>query len=281
MSDTPALESHPKPDIEDEDEVEASRAPLLDHLIELRKRLILCMVFLLVGAGICFAFRAELYTFLVAPMVNVAQVEMSEIQFRLIYTAPLEVFFAYLSLSLFGGFLVAFPLIAWQVYAFIAPGLYKNERMAVLPFMAATPVLFGLGAAFVYYVMLPLLSRFALSFAQPEAAGVAQIDPQIKVSEYLSLVMKLIIAFGVCFQLPVVLSLMGRAGMVGAESLRSGRKYAVVGILAVAMLMTPPDVFSQVLLTVPVYILYELSIFIVAGFEKKLAAEEAEREGET
>ena len=279
MSDTPALESQPKPDLEDDDEVESSRAPLLEHLIELRKRLIWCMVFLIAGAGVCFAFRQDLYTFLVAPMVNVAQVERSEIAFKLIYTAPLEVFFAYLSLSLFGGFMIAFPLIAWQVYAFIAPGLYKNERMAVLPFMAATPVLFAAGAAFVYYVMMPLLSRFALSFAQPEAEGVAQIDPQIKVSEYLSLVMKLIIAFGVCFQLPVVLSLMGRAGMVGADSLRKGRKYAVVGILAVAMLMTPPDVVSQILLTIPVYILYEISIFIVARFEKKLAEEEAAREG--
>ncbi|MEO1643410.1 MAG: twin-arginine translocase subunit TatC, partial [Pseudomonadota bacterium] len=156
-------------------------------------------------------------------------------------------------------------------YAFVAPGLYKNERGAFLPFLIAAPILFTLGVVFVYYGMLPLIARFALSFEQLGGDGVAAIVPQIKVSEYLSLVIALLVAFGLSFQLPVVLSLLGKAGLVGTNTLRKGRKYALVGILAVAALFTPPDIISQIMLTVPVYGLYEVSIWIVGIFERQQA----------
>ena len=179
------------------------------------------------------------------------------------------------------GVFVAFPIIGWQMYSFVAPGLYRKEKGAVLPFLIAAPVLFVIGAVFVYFVMLPLISRFALSFEQLGGDGIAAITPQIKVSEYLSLVMALMLAFGLSFQLPVVLSLMGRAGIIGSDTLRSGRKYAVVAILVAAAFFTPPDLISQVMLAVPVYGLYEISIWCVRMMEKKAEEEEAAREAET
>lgn len=275
------LPADQRPDIHsDEDELESSRAPLLDHLIELRTRLMWSLAALAGASILCFFFAKPLYNILLDPLVQVAEVERGETQFNLIYTQPLEVFFVQLKLALFAGVFVAFPIIGWQIYAFIAPGLYKRERGAVLPFMIAAPVLFTLGALFVFYVMLPLISRFALSFEQMGGDGVAAITPQIKVSEYLSLVMALMLAFGLSFQLPVILSLLGKAGIVGSDTLRSGRKYALVGILVAAAFFTPPDMISQIMLAVPVYGLYEISIWCVSMMEKKAAEEEAEREAE-
>jgi sec-independent protein translocase protein TatC len=267
--DLPASE---RPDIVDEtDEIEGSRAPLLAHLVELRNRLIWSLVGLGVATLGCFFLAEPLYNILLRPLVLEAQIGRGQADFELIYTAPLEVFFVRLKLALFAGLFAAFPIIAWQLYAFVAPGLYRNEKGAFVPFLIAAPVLFGLGAGFVYFGMLPLLSRFALGFEQLGGDGIAAIVPQIKVSEYLSLVMALMIAFGLSFQLPVVLSLLAKAGLVSAQTLRAGRKYALVGILAVAALFTPPDIISQIMLTTPVYGLYEISIWIAASIEKRAA----------
>lgn len=274
MSDDKSSESLPEPEITDSDEVAASEAPLLEHLAELRSRLIWGLAALLVGTLICFAFARDIYNFLLRPLVDVAQDELGRTDFELIYTAPLEVFFVQLKLSVFAGLFVAFPVIAYQIYAFVAPGLYKNEKSAFVPFLIAAPTLFAAGAAFVYYLMLPLISRFALGFEQEAGEGVAAIAPQIKVSEYLSLVIALILAFGISFQLPVILTLLGKAGIVGSDSLKTGRKYALVGILAFAAFFTPPDVISQIMLTVPVMLLYEASIWCVALIERRADAEE-------
>lgn len=265
-------------DAPESDEVEASSAPLLVHLTELRTRLIWALLSLGAGGVICFSFAEPIYNFLITPLLNVAELERGDTDFRLIYTAPLEVFFAKLKLSLFSGLILASPVIAWQIYGFVAPGLYKNERMALLPFLIAAPTLFVVGAGFVYKVMLPLISRFALSFEQAGGEGIATIESQIRVSEYLSLVMALMIAFGLSFQLPVVVSLLGKAGIVGADTLRAGRKYAIVGILTFAAFFTPPDLISQVLLAVPVMLLYEISIWLVVMIERAQAREDDARD---
>ena len=245
-----------------DDEVEASRAPLLSHLVELRARLIWMIATLAVGFVLCFAVSYHLYNLLTLPFVEaVARVQGEE---PVLNYYPLELFFARVKLSVFGGLMLAFPVIAYQTYAFVAPGLYKRERQAVLPFLIAIPFLFAAGILMVHQFILPLIMDFALGMEAPaERSGPASYNLFVKVGDYLNLALTLMVGFGFAFQLPVVLTLLGKAGIVTPEWLGRNRKYAVCAIFAVAMFLTPPDPVSQIGLGLTVYALYELSIVAV------------------
>jgi sec-independent protein translocase protein TatC len=264
LADTAQL---PPPKAEPEDELKGSEAPLLDHLIELRKRLIYSLVAVVVFFLACFAFAKQIYDLLLLPFRWAGGSNM-------IFTAPQELFFTYMNVALFGAIFLAFPIIAGQIYAFVAPGLYKRERRAFVPYLVATPVFFLLGSALVYFVVAPMALHFFLGMQQTNPGDV-QIEMQTRVSEYLGFVMTLIIAFGICFQLPVILTLLARIELVNTKQLAKGRKYAIVGILAVAALLTPPDPISQIGLSLPMYALYEISILSVRWVEKQRALKEA------
>ncbi|MGV3492167.1 MAG: twin-arginine translocase subunit TatC [Devosia sp.] len=250
----------PKPEVET-DELAGSEAPLLDHLIELRKRLIrsVCVIFALLIA--CFFFSGTIFDILVQPYRNAVYPEPVE----LIYTAPQEFFFTQLSLAFFGALFLGFPYLATEIYGFVAPGLYKKERRAFIPYLVATPIFFVLGAAMVYFAVLPMAMHF---FAMMQTE---EIQMLVKVSEYLGLAMTLIIAFGICFQLPVILTLLAQIDLIGSATLKKGRRYAIVAILVFAAFITPPDPISQIGLALPMYLLYELSIWSVGWIEKRRA----------
>jgi sec-independent protein translocase protein TatC len=251
-----------------ENDVEASRAPLMEHLIELRSRLIKALLAFALAFVLCFSVAGHIFNILLWPYEFAAGTQRT---LQLIYTAPQEYLLTQVKLALFGAAFISFPIIALQIYKFVAPGLYKNERNAFLPYMIATPVLFFMGAAFVYFIAMPLAMSFFLSMEQQGGQGQASIQLVARTSEYLSLIMALILAFGICFQTPVILTLLARAGFIDSLWLKSKRRYAIVAVFVVAAVLTPPDVISQFALAVPTLLLYELSIILVRMVEKKAA----------
>ena len=260
--------------LETEDTIDDKPMPLLDHLVELRTRLMWAMGTLFVTVVGCYFFSTHIYAFLAQPLVDILTAQSGGEPRRLIFTALTEAFFTYLKVAFFGGAFISFPIIAHQVWLFIAPGMYRSEKRALAPFLLASPVMFLGGAALAYYFVFPAAFKFFVSFETPAGAGGVPIQLEAKVGEYLDLVMKLIFAFGIAFQMPVALSLMAKVGIVSSKGLKKARRYAIVGIFVAAAILTPPDPMSQIGLAIPLMALYELSIWAARLVEPKPVAED-------
>jgi sec-independent protein translocase protein TatC len=254
--------------------VEAHKMPLLDHLVELRSRLLKSVVALLVAFLVCFYFAEPIYAFLTEPLAAILRERHDNP--RMIFTALTEVFFTYVKVAFFAGAFISCPIFLTQIWLFVAPGLYKKEQKALAPFLVATPILFFIGGALVYYIIFPLAANFLVGFEVPAGEDALAIQLEAKVGEYLSLIMKLIFAFGLCFQLPVLMTLLARVGLATSAGMAAKRKYAVVAVFIVAAVLTPPDPISQISLALPILLLYEISIYMAKLVERKRAKQEAE-----
>ena len=248
------------------EEVEKTRAPLIYHLEEFRSRLWKCCTTLILASGVCYYFSDYIYAFLAQPLADAYPDPGSH---KLIYTGLAEAFSTYVHMSLFAGFLLSFPMIAYQFYMFLAPGMYKDERGVLKPFLIIGPVLFFAGAALAYYFIIPMAWKFLLGFETHGGKGLLPIESELRVSEYFSLVMHIIIAIGLVFQLPVILTMLASVGLLDSGKLARGRKYAVLAIVIVAAFLTPPDAYSQIGLSIPLYLLYEISILACRRIEKR------------
>ena len=244
----------------DEDVINDKPMPLMDHLKELRQRVLWSVGAFILAFAVCYYFSQQIYAFLAQPLADILS-RQSGGERRMIFTALYEAFFTYLKVAFFGAVFFSFPIWATQLWLFVAPGLYRSEKRAIAPFLVASPFLFLLGAALAYYFIFPLAWQFFISFETPPGSGGIPVQLEAKVGEYLSLVMHMILAFGIAFQLPVLLTLLVKVGILNVESLRKGRRYAIVGMFVVAAVITPPDIISQIGLALPLILLYELSIF--------------------